>query len=209
MIFPLRNLLALSILDILLFTCAVPLVDLTASSAHRLTNEAGAGMTNRTLAAARDAEANRNAPPGIKCGGSDLCYLDLGPIRYINELAWGTAPQVPGFGYNYGPIGDNDSYAPAKHLICKDRAEPPILYWYGGYCAFTENGGGPLTGALIKQKMMALHNACSFCGYITLSDDGDLSKGILKVDAVSELVCKGAESSPETTSPPTHLTHLA
>ncbi|KAL9036038.1 MAG: hypothetical protein Q9214_006312 [Letrouitia sp. 1 TL-2023] len=196
MIFPLRSFLALSVLDIFLSTSAVPLTDVTKSSSHLLTSEAGAGMTNRTLAAHRDEVANSHAPPGVKCGGSDLCYLDLGPIEYINELAWGTARRIPGFGYNYGPIGDNDSYAAGKHLICKDRAEPPILFWYGGYCAFTEISSTTITGAVIKQKLMALHRTCSFCGYIALSDDGDLSKGILKVDAVSELVCKGVCSPP-------------
>ena len=133
---------------------------------------------------------------GINCRGSVLCPPYAFPDRpeYISTLlliTTGNADHCPP-GYSCGPLNDTDIYLPGDHIVCLPQGRS----FLGGICAFVQGKNAPragVQGALINRALMNLaDHKCHVCGSAPLSGDNDPnSHGILTVNYVGGLVCKG------------------
>ena len=133
---------------------------------------------------------------GINCRGSALCPSYSFPSRpeYIStfiQITTGNAEDCPSE-YSCGPLNDTDTYLPGDHIVCLPQGQS----FLGGICAFAQGKNVPrggVQGALIKRTLMNLAaHGCHVCGSAPLSGDNDpSSQGILTVNYVDGLVCKG------------------
>ena len=133
---------------------------------------------------------------GINCRGSVLCptFLETDPLDYIGTLIKITNGSAAYCRPDFfcGPLNDTDVYLPGDHIVCL----PLGRSFLGGICAFSQGKTVPATGvvgALIKGKLQELSgHGCHVCGSVPLSDDNDpYSRGILTVNYVGGVVCKG------------------
>ena len=132
---------------------------------------------------------------GINCRGSILCPDHIGTspdyMRTLIEIANGSAVDCPS-DFSCGPLNDADIYLPQDHIVCL----PTGVSILGGICAFAQGNNVPatgVTGALVKKKLGELrHHGCRVCGSVPLGGDNDPQRqGILTVNYISKLACKG------------------
>lgn len=131
---------------------------------------------------------------GINCRGSLLCPTNIATSDYIGifiKITNGRAPYCPP-SFSCGPMNDTDIYLPNDHIVCLPLGRSLL----GGICAFTQGKKVPATGvvgATIKRKLQELSDhGCHVCGSVPLSGNNDPgSQGILTVNYISGVVCKG------------------
>lgn len=132
---------------------------------------------------------------GINCRGSILCPDKIGSLPdYLGtliEIANGSAVDCPS-DFSCGPLNDADVYFPKDNILCLPTGQSLL----GGICAFAQGSNVPatgVTGALVKRKLGELSNhGCRVCGSVPLSGDNDPRRqGILTVNYISKLACKG------------------
>ena len=132
---------------------------------------------------------------GINCRGSILCPDSIGgfPPDYIGtliDIANGSALDCPS-DFSCGPLNDAEIYFPMDHILCLPTGQSIL----GGICAFAQGSNVPsgVTGVLIKRKLRELgDHGCRICGSVPLGGDNDpRRRGILTVNYISKLACKG------------------
>ena len=133
---------------------------------------------------------------GINCRGSILCPDNIrvtSPdyIRTLIAITNGNAVNCPS-DFSCGPLNDADIYLANEHILCL----PTGKSFLGGICVFAQGRNVPatgVTGALVKRRLGELRDhGCRVCGSVPLAGDNDPQhQGILTVNYISKLVCKG------------------
>ena len=132
---------------------------------------------------------------GINCRGSVFCPDKIGVsadfIKTLIEITNGNAVDCPSY-FSCGPLNDSDIYLPNDRIVCLPTGQSLL----GGICAFAQGSNVPatgVTGALVKRKLRELSDhGCRVCGSVPLSGDNDpLRHGILTVNYISKLACRG------------------
>lgn len=132
---------------------------------------------------------------GINCRGSVLCPDNIGPspdyISTLLAITNGNAVDCPS-DFSCGPLNDADVFFPKDHILCLPTGQSLL----GGICVFVQGRNVPatgVTGALVKKKLAELSDhGCRVCGSVPLGGDNDPKRqGILTVNYISKLACKG------------------